>query len=128
MSWSLGYQHGFGAQPAERFGCGEDQQWMSIDCVARNVIDQIGLEDYRLALDVDREEAKARGEDLVKLLRVLLRIEDRDSGSLRSLIRMIFGEEEWSGRRRASSQSRAANKKVSTGDDHCPTPNSPWCK
>ena len=46
---------------------------MRVDCIARNVIDQVGLEDHRLASDVDREEAESRGEDLVKLLGVLLR-------------------------------------------------------
>ena len=64
---------------------------MRIDCIARNVIDQIGLEDYRLTSDVDREEAEACGEDLIELLGVLLHMEDRNSGSLQPLIRMIFG-------------------------------------
>jgi hypothetical protein len=59
---------------------------MRVDCIARNVIDQIGFEDYRLASDVMREEAEARGEDLVELLGVLLCIKDRNSGSLWSLI------------------------------------------
>jgi hypothetical protein len=45
---------------------------VGIDCVARNVIDQVGLEDHGLAADVDREEAKPYGEGLVKLLGVLL--------------------------------------------------------
>jgi len=57
---------------------------MRVDGIARNVIDQIGFEDYRLASDVKREEAEARGEDLVELLGVLPCIKDRDSGSLRS--------------------------------------------
>ena len=56
---------------------------MRVDCIARNVIDQIGLEDYGLASDVDREEAKTRGDDLVELVGVLRCIEDRNSGSLR---------------------------------------------
>jgi hypothetical protein len=86
MSRSFGYRHGLGAQAAERFGCGEDQQWMGIDGIPRNVIDQIGLEDYRLASDVDRKEAKTCGEYLVKLLGVLLCIQDRNSRSLRSSI------------------------------------------
>ena len=85
---------------------------MGVDCIARNVIDQIGLEDYRLASDVNREEAEARGEDLIKLMGVLLSIEDRNSGSLRSLIRMIFGQKKRSGDRCASSQSRASNQEV----------------
>jgi hypothetical protein len=85
MSWSLGYQHGFGTQPAKRFGCCEDQQWMRVDCIAGNVIDYVGLEEHRLASDNNRKEAEACGENLIKLLGVLLRIEDRDSGSLRSV-------------------------------------------
>ncbi len=96
---------------------------MGIDCVARNVIDQVGLEDHRLASDVDREEAETCGEDLIKLLGVLLCIQDRNSRSLRSLIRMIFGQKERSCDRRASRQSRAANKKVSTSKAHSATPN-----
>ena len=83
---------------------------MGVDCIARNVIDQVGLEEHRLASDVDREEAEARGENLVKLLGVLLCMEDRNSGSLRSLIRMIFGQKKRSGDRRASRQSRAPNQ------------------
>jgi hypothetical protein len=39
MSGTLGYQHGLGAQPAERFCRGENQQWIGIDCIAWNVID-----------------------------------------------------------------------------------------
>ena len=96
---------------------------MGVDCVARNVIDQIGLEEHRLASDVDREEAKTRGEDLVELLGVLLCMEDRNSGSLRPLIRMIFRQKKRSGDRCASRQSGAANKEVSTGKAHSVTPN-----
>src|ERR1039458_5490769 len=96
---------------------------MRVDCVARNVIDYVGLEDYRLAPDVDREEAEARGENLVKLLGVLLSMEDRNSGSLRSLIRMIFGQQKRSCDRRASSESRAPNKKISASKAHSATPN-----
>ena len=59
---------------------------MGIDGIPRNVIDQIGLEDYRLAEDVDRKEAKTCGEYLVKLLGVVLCIQDRNSRSLRSSI------------------------------------------
>ena len=59
---------------------------MRVDCIARNVIDQIGFEDYRLVSDIKREEAEARGEDLFKLMGVLLSIEDRNSRSLQSLI------------------------------------------
>src|SRR5271166_6068511 len=58
---------------------------MRVDCIARNVIDQIGFDDYRLVSDIKREEAEARGEDLFKLMGVLLSIEDRDSRSLQSL-------------------------------------------
>ena len=65
VSGSFGYQDGLGAQSAERFCSGEDQHWAGIDCVARNVIDQIRLEHYCFASDVDREEAETRGEDLV---------------------------------------------------------------
>src|SRR5208337_2737900 len=95
---------------------------MGIDCIAWNVVDQVGLEQHRLASDVNRKKAEACGENLIKLMGVLLSIEDRDSGSLRSLIRMIFGQEERSSDRRASRQSRAANKKVSTGKAHSVTP------
>ena len=96
---------------------------MRVDCIARNVIDQIRFEDYRLASDVNREEAEARGEDLVKLLGVLLCIKDRNSGSLRSLIRMVFGQKKRSRNRCASRQGRAPNKEVSTGKAHSVTPN-----
>src|SRR5271165_4870597 len=96
---------------------------MCVDCIARNVVDQIGLEDYRLAADVDREEAEPRGQDLVELLGVLLHIEDCNSRTFRSLVRVIFGQKERSGDRSASRQSCAANKKVSTGKAHSVTPN-----
>jgi hypothetical protein len=64
---------------------------MGIDCVARNVIHQIGFEDHGLACHVDREEAKTFGKELVELLGVSLRMDNRDSGSPRSLIGMILG-------------------------------------
>ncbi len=38
---------------------------MGIDCVAWNVIHQIGLQDHGLACHVDREEAKTGGKELV---------------------------------------------------------------
>jgi len=109
MSWSLGYQHGFRAQPAERFGRCEDEQWVGIDCVARNVIHQIGLEDHGLACHVDREEAKTYGKELVEFLGVLLCMEDRNSRSLWSLIGMMFGQKERSSDRRTCRHSGAAN-------------------
>ena len=96
---------------------------MGIYCIARNVIDQIGLEDYRLASDVDREETEARGENLVELLGVLLRMEDRNSRSLRSLRQTKFGKKKGGGDCCASSQSHAANKEVPPGEVHCATPN-----
>src|SRR5271157_152663 len=95
---------------------------MRVDCIARNVIDQIGLEDYGLISDVDREESKTRGDDLVKLVGVLRCIKDCNS-RLRSVIRMILGQKERSCDRRASSQSPAANEEVSPGEVHCATPN-----
>ena len=52
---------------------------MGIDCIARNVIDQIGLQDHRLALDVDRKESQTGSEYLVNLLGVLLYVQDCDS-------------------------------------------------
>jgi len=64
---------------------------MGVDCIARNVIHQIGLKNHGLAGHVDREEPKAYGKELVELLRVLLCMENRDSGSPRSLIGMILG-------------------------------------
>src|SRR5271165_5041633 len=122
MSWSLSDQHGFGAQPTERFDCGEDQQWLGINCIARNVIDQVGLEDHGLASHVDWEQAKTRGEGLVKLLGILVCIQDRNSRSLRALVRMIFGQKKRTRDGRASGQSGAANKKVPTRKAHCATP------
>ena len=79
MSWPLGHDHGLSAQASKRFGCGKYQQWVGVDCIARNVVDQVGLEDYRLASDVDRKEAQTGGEDLIKLLGVLLCVQDRNS-------------------------------------------------
>src|SRR5271165_6968143 len=86
---------------------------MRVDCIARNVIDQIGLEDYGLISDVDREEMKTRSDDLVKLVGVLRCIKDCNSGPLRPVVPMILGQKERSCDRRASSQSHAANKEVS---------------
>ena len=42
-------------------------------------IDQVGLEDYSFASDVDWEEAKSCGKEPVKGLGVFVRIEDRDA-------------------------------------------------
>src|SRR5271157_2667987 len=96
---------------------------MRVDCIARNVIDQIGLKHYGLVSDVDREESKTRGEDLVELVGVLRCIKDCNSGPLRQVIRMILGQKERSCDRRASSQSHAANKEVSPSEVQCATPN-----
>jgi hypothetical protein len=95
---------------------------MGVDCIARNVIHQIGLENHGLAYHLDREEPKAYGKELVELLGVLLCIEDRNSGSLQSLIRMIFGKKKGSGDRCASRQSGAPNKKISTSNTQMVTP------
>src|SRR5664280_2364709 len=96
---------------------------MGIDRISRNVIDQIGLQNHRLASHIDWEEAETCGKNLIKLLGVLLRIEDRDSGSLRSLIRMVFGQEEGSGDRCARRQSCAPDNEFSSGNAHSGTPN-----
>ena len=61
-------------------GRGENQQWMGIDCIARNVVDQVGLEQHPLASDVNRKEAETRSEDLVELMGVLLRIRGSQLG------------------------------------------------
>src|SRR5271157_1001610 len=96
---------------------------MGIDCVARNVIDQVGFEDYGLVLDVDREEAQTRGQDLLKLLGVRLCMKNCDSGSFQSPIGMILGQKKRSGDRCASRKGGASNKKISTGKAHSVTPN-----
>src|SRR5271165_7478731 len=96
---------------------------MGIDGAARNVIDQIGLEDYRLTADVDRKKAKTCGEYLVKLLGVLLDMEDSYSGSFLPSIRMIFGQKKRTRYRCARSQSRASNQEFPTSKAHCVTPN-----
>jgi hypothetical protein len=95
---------------------------MSVDGVAGNVIDQVGLEDYRLVPDVDSEEAEASGEDLIEMLGVLLHIEDRNSGPLRPPIRMVFGQKERCSDRRASCQRSAPNQKISASNAHTITP------
>ena len=59
---------------------------MGIDGVAGNVIDQVGLEDHGLISDVDRKKAKTIGEDLIQLLGVVLGLENRNSGSIRSSV------------------------------------------
>ena len=38
---------------------------MRVDCIAGNVIDQVGLEEHPLASDVDRKKAESRGQDLL---------------------------------------------------------------
>ena len=55
---------------------------MCIDCITRNVINQVWLQDHGIACDVDREEAKSCWKDLVQLLGTLLGLEDRNPGSL----------------------------------------------
>src|SRR5712675_769208 len=62
VSWSLRDNHTFSPHASKRFGCGEHQYWVSVDCIARNVVDQIGLEHDCLVLNVDRKEPKTRGE------------------------------------------------------------------
>jgi len=95
---------------------------MGVDGVAGNVIDQIGLEDYGLISDVDRKKAKTIGEDLIQLLGVLLGMENRNSRSIRSPVRMIFGQKKGSCNCRASRQRRAPNKKISASNAHTITP------
>ena len=95
---------------------------MGVDGVAGNVIDQIGLEDYGLISDVDRKKAKTIGEDPIQLLGVLLDTENRNSGPIRSLVGMIFGQKKRSCDRRASRQRRAPNKKISASNAHTVTP------
>ena len=95
---------------------------MGVDGVAGNVIDQIGLEDYGLISDVDRKKAKTIGEDLIQLLGVLLGMENRNSGPIRSLVGMIFGQKKGSCNCRASRQRRAPNKKISASNAHTVTP------
>ena len=96
---------------------------MGIDCIAWNVVDQVGLEQHPLASDVNRKEAKACGENLIKLMGVLLHMDDRNSGALLSLVGMIFGQKKRSGDRCTSRQGGGPNKKVSTGKAHSVTPN-----
>jgi len=96
---------------------------MCIDCVARNVIDQIGFENYGPVLDVYQEEAQTRGQDLLKLLGVLLCMKNCDSGSFQSPIEMILGQKKGSGNRCASRQGGGPNKKISAGKAHSVTPN-----
>ena len=59
---------------------------MGIDGVARNVIDQIGLEDYGLISDVERKKPETIGEDLIQSLGVLVSMENCNSRSIRSSV------------------------------------------
>jgi hypothetical protein len=52
---------------------------VGVDGIVGKVINQIGLEDDRLALDVDWKEGQTGREELVNLLGVLLHVQDRDS-------------------------------------------------
>jgi len=79
MSWSLGHHHGARAHPAKRFGSSKNQQCVRVDGIARNVIDQIGLEDHRLAPDINRKLPQALRQDLVNPLRVAIHMQNRDS-------------------------------------------------
>ena len=79
MSGPLGHNHTFTAHASKRFGCGQYQRWVGVDCIAGDVVDQIGLKDDSLALNANPKEPKTGGEDLVNPLRILLDVQDRDS-------------------------------------------------
>jgi hypothetical protein len=44
MPWSLSYDHLFGSHPAKALRSGRNEDWMGIDGVAGDVIDQVGLQ------------------------------------------------------------------------------------
>ena len=79
MSGPLRYSHAFSTHASKRLGRGQDQHWVGVDRIAGSVVDQIGLKDDCLALNVNPKEAKAGSEDLVNPQRILLDVQDRDS-------------------------------------------------
>src|SRR4029077_6684238 len=79
VSWALRDNHTFSAHASKEFGCSEHQCRVSVDCIARNVVDQIGLEHDCLALNVDRKEPKTRGEYLINALGISLDVENRNA-------------------------------------------------
>ena len=68
MSWPLGDDDRLRSQAAERLRCGQHQDRVSIDSIPWEVIDQIGLEYYRLAADIERKKLQSLAKYLVELL------------------------------------------------------------
>jgi hypothetical protein len=79
MSWPLSYEYGLSAHTPKRFGSSKYQQWVCVDRIARSVVYQIGFEDHSLASEIDRKKAQTGCENLIKILGVLLRVQDRNS-------------------------------------------------
>src|SRR6516165_458566 len=124
MSWPLGHDHGLCSHASERFGRSEHKQWVRVDCIAGSVVHQIWFEDYPLAEDVDWKESQAGPEDLSKLLRVPLCMQDRNPRAPRSLIEVIFRQQKRSGVRGPSSQGHAPDEEVAASKVHDVTPRS----
>ncbi len=51
---------------------------MCIDHVPREIVDQVGFEDYRFSSNIERKESQTGREDLIYLLGVLVGVEDCD--------------------------------------------------
>jgi len=69
---------------------------VGVDGISWEVIDQIGLEHYRLATNIEREKLQSRSKNLVEFLGVLLRVQDRDSRSLTAPIEVVSRQEKGS--------------------------------
>jgi hypothetical protein len=69
---------------------------VGIDGVPWLVIDQIGFEHHRLATDIELEKPQSLSENLIKSLRVPLRVQDCDPRSLRAAIDAVFRQEKGS--------------------------------
>jgi len=110
MSRPLGHHYRLSSQAAECRRSGQHQHRVRVDGIPREVIDQIGLEQHRLAAEVERKKPQPLAENLVKLLGVLFRVQDRDSRSLGALVEVIIGQEKGSGNRRTGGQRRTSNK------------------
>jgi hypothetical protein len=77
MTWALGYNDGVGAHSSKRLRCRKNQKRMRVDCIARRLVDQIGLENDSFPSDVDPKKPQASLQNLIQLLAVLVCVENR---------------------------------------------------
>jgi hypothetical protein len=79
MPWAFADGYGSGIETKEGFGCGAYKSGIGVHQSSGDVFDDVGFKQDRLAQDVQIEESKALVDQLVEFVRVLVRVEDRDT-------------------------------------------------